>query len=163
MLQAEATVNGFWNSFLADYFPFPEYVISPEKWTDVLANASREGRTDLTITRLAGGHDVLFLEGKKADVWKAPSEVEEYMLGSDAGDGVYGMAVSGRSVAFFQREGGLQIGNRSIFKVGIGKTGNFERFNKDDMLFYNLDNANDLAAIHAILSMWTHPKPDLKR
>lgn len=59
----EAVVNGYWNQILTQSFPFPEYIICPEYWTQRGAGGSRP---DLVVIKRSNGQVVLVYEGKKA-------------------------------------------------------------------------------------------------
>lgn len=59
---SESLVNGIWNHVLSQLFPFPDFLILPEHWTD----SRRPGgsRVDLVVYRMRDMGPVFVYEGK---------------------------------------------------------------------------------------------------
>lgn len=101
----ESTVNGVWASILCTYyFPFPEYIIKPER----RLGFGKNKRVDLAVTRARDGAIIDLFEGKGssncASFDSAVGQLNGYFDAAD--DAVeWGIAAIGRKVVLVMPEG----------------------------------------------------------
>lgn len=117
MMRKESQVNGVWAGILSIYFPFPEFIIAPEHWTEVGVS-----RGDLIVIHCDSGKTVFTFEGKKEGIndsqWTAgTAQIQKYLSDGlrQIGQVGYGMLASGTDCAMLCWFGGQLYRFRSTF------------------------------------------------